>query len=77
MTFFRCYDCEKVFKDYDMEYNMTAFSVPMPCHSCGSKRTYPTNVFSTTPIIRDVKLLEEKLTKVPFYKRIWKKMENN
>lgn len=75
--FFRCYDCENVFEAYDIEYNMTVFSTPVLCHSCGSRRTYPTDVFSKIPIIRDVKLWQEKLTKVPIYKGIWKKIENN
>lgn len=74
-TFFRCYDCENVFEDLDIEYEMTVFSVPMPCHKCGSSRTYPTDVFSKIPIIRDAKLLQEKLTKVLIYKKIWKNLK--
>ncbi len=75
MTFFRCYDCENVFEGLDIEYGMTAFSQPMPCHKCGSRRTYPTGISSITPIIRDINLLQKKLTKVPIYKKIWEKLK--
>ena len=41
MTLFRCHECGKIFKDFDIEWNATVFSTPMPCPKCGKEHTYP------------------------------------
>lgn len=41
LTTFTCTRCGRVFKSHDIEYHMTAFSVPQRCPECGSVRTVP------------------------------------
>ena len=41
LTTFTCTRCGCVFKSHDIEYHMTAFSVPQRCPECGSVRTVP------------------------------------
>ncbi len=36
-TWFRCPCCGTRFKTWDIEYNATVLSVPMPCPRCGTK----------------------------------------
>lgn len=41
LTTFTCTRCGRVFKSHDIEYHMTAFSVPQRCPECGGVRTVP------------------------------------
>lgn len=41
ITLFKCTHCGKLFIAPDIEFMMTAFSMPQPCPKCGSKRTRP------------------------------------
>ncbi len=36
-TWFKCPCCGKVFKAYDIEWNATVMSMPMPCPDCGKE----------------------------------------
>ena len=58
-TIFICTKCKKVFLAPDIEYGAMVYSVPMPCKRCGSIRTLP--LFQ--------------LTAYPFYKSVWKSLE--
>lgn len=41
ITTFSCTACGHQFKSHDIEYRVTAFSVPQRCPKCGSVRTMP------------------------------------
>lgn len=41
LTTFTCTRCGHVFKSHDIEYHMTALSVPQRCPECGGVRTVP------------------------------------
>lgn len=60
---FKCHDCGCIFESFDVEYQATIFSQPMPCPKCSSCHTMPKSLFNF--FNRGV------------YKMIWEKMENN
>ena len=72
-TLFICTKCKKVFLAPDVEYGAMAYSVPMPCERCGSRRTLPMEL---SPFFKGNKLnpdkpLEEQLLEYSIYKDIW------
>ena len=72
-TLFICTECKKVFLAPDVEYGAMAYSVPMPCERCGSRRTMPMqlSIFSESHELNPNKPLEEQLWDYSIYKCIW------
>ena len=46
VTTFTCGECNNKFRGPDFEFMATIFTTPQPCPRCGSKHTYPRNLFS-------------------------------
>lgn len=53
-TLFICTECKKVFMAPDVEYGAMAYSVPMPCKRCGSRRTLPVFQLLTYPVYKGI-----------------------
>lgn len=75
-TLFICTECKKVFLAPDVEYHAMAFSVPMPCERCGSKRTMPLMSRYFLGELNPNKPLEKQLLDYSIYKDIWETMPN-
>ena len=74
-TLFICTECKKVFLAPDVEYAAMAYSVPMRCERCGSRRTLPMRLipFSKSDELNPNKPLEEQLQDYSIYKSIWER----
>lgn len=74
-TLFICTECKKVFLAPDVEYDAMAYSVPMPCERCGSRRTMPLqiSISSRYDELNPDKPLEEQLQDYSIYKSIWER----
>ena len=59
---FKCDDCGHVFEALDIEWQSTAYSQPVPCPKCGSRRTMPKSLFGFIDKI--------------IYKKIWEEIDN-
>ena len=65
-TTFICTKCDHRFEAMDIEYQGTAYSTPMPCPKCGSRRTRPAQLPSFLSFLDKGN---------GAYERIWDEME--
>lgn len=62
-TTFHCTDCGHEFKGYHVEWQATAFAMPLECPKCHSIRTRPSSIFGWLSNLA--------------YKPIWDAMESD
>ena len=49
MTTFKCDVCGHTFRAMDIEWQATAYTMPVLCPNCGSRHTMPKSMFSLFP----------------------------